>query len=107
MIAIDLTGALATFDGEALFAPGLVIAPPSKLLSLDGSVPALTAAGVAAVVVTSATKVSVLDPNAVTGVLADANLTHVEPAAVGRQVASMIFGSVSANPAGIATVTAA
>jgi hypothetical protein len=104
--AADLATAFAHFDGSALYAPTLVVVPPSKLLGLAANVTALAAAGVSVVVVSSATKVSVLDPNAVIGMLADEQLTAVEPSLVGRTVASMLFGSVSVNMAGCAVATA-
>ena len=78
--------------------------PPGGLVGLAASVPAFVAAGVTVAVVTSATTVTVLDPMAVIGLLGDSQLSAVEPALVGKQVASAIFGSVSVNPAGAASV---
>ena len=75
-------------------------------MSLGATAAALTSAGVAVAMVPAA-QVTVLDPMAVLGLLLDTNLSRVEPAVVGRQVASSLFGSVSVNPAGAASVTAA
>ena len=47
---------------------------------------------------------SVVDANAVMGMVTDEDLVSDEPAFVGRSVASMVFGAVSANRAGVAVV---
>lgn len=105
--ATDLAGALGHFDGQALWAPGLVLTSPGQLTKLSADVLTLQAAGIGVVVSSAATKVSVVDPTAVSGAVAINDMSAPEASVLGGQVASGIYGKVSANPAGVASATIA
>jgi hypothetical protein len=100
--ATDLAAAFATFTG--MWSPSLLVVPPGDLVALGPSVPALNAAGITIAVVPTASTTTVLDPLAVTGMLADAEVSAVEPALLGRQVASLLWGKVSISPGGACSV---
>jgi hypothetical protein len=99
----DLGAALATFTGP-LWTPTVVIVPPGDLIGLGANVLPMQAAGIAIVVVPTATTITVLDPFGVSGALTDENLSAVEPSVIGRQVASMIWGTVSISPGAAVSV---